>query len=292
MLHSLAFETLMKASKSFKSLSRFRINSVFDQTPKIFVSIINQNYQIQTVTRSKDLLALLKLRSKTIEQSVNLRFSIPSFTLTNEFDACAEHIIIRNLKTKELVGGFRLLSSSYVSRFSCEKKFQLNTLKSTSNRILEISQLFILPEHKHKDLHQLVAQFISAYSLKSGDELIISSQSINSASSRTAALSYCYFQILGLTSRYLNSSPQISYQVPNFEHWKAYFRDFLSLSEQNECLALLSTIFKESLCFGTMIGGIPALDADTNHIDFLTILHKEDLNRNLWKKSPYFTEYL
>ncbi len=292
MLHSIAFDTLMRASRNLQSIRRFRLNSILNQCPKIEVILENKNYQIQTVTQSKDLLALLKLRNKTAGLAGPRRLSIPSFTYTDCFDSVAEHVSIRNLHTGQIIGGFRLLSSLFTEQFSSEGKFDLESLKIKNGTILELSQLFLLSEHKHKDLMKLTARFLSDYSLKSKDEYIISAQDIRTDSNRGAALVYRYFQTLGIIEAHINCRPKSPGLVSNLNHWVNHFHSRLSKSEMEESLSLLSETFKETLSLGASVAGLPAKDHQTNHIDFLTILHKEDLNRALWKKSQNSLESL
>lgn len=290
MLHAIAFETLMRASQNLKSIYQFRSKSVFNHEPKIIFTVQNNNYKIQTVAHSKDLLSALKLRNRIDGVGFDLRLSIPSFTFTDDFDSRVDHVLIRELKSGAIVGGFRLLSNSGGERLSNNKAFDLDLLKSTNSSILELSKLFILPEHKHPDLVNLAASYISEYCLRSGDEIIISAQSLNSGSSRCAALAYRYFASLDLINNFYHCPSQTDYQVPNFQHWNNYFKDGLSCNELAEIQTLLSSTFKETLTLGASIAGPPARNRMTDRIDFLTILHKEDLNRSLWKKSQHFSE--
>lgn len=290
MLHSIAFETLKRVNRNLKSLHRFRLNSVFDQSFKIRMSVKNENYQIETITDSKDLLCALKLRHKLEDRFSDLRFSVPSFIFTDEFDSVAEHILIRNLKNGQIIGGFRLLSSGFTNQLACETKFNLHSLKQQSLKILELSKLFIFPEHKHQDLMILATKFLSEYSLKSSDDVILSIQGINSNSGKSAVLMYQYFLSLDLIKNYYLAPPLEPYLVPNFDHWNTHFKNQLSQDELSEGYSLLPSIFRETLNRGATINGAPALDRQTNRIDFLTILTKDDLNRSLWKKSSYFSE--
>ena len=101
---------------------------------------------------------------------------------------------------------------------------------------------------------------------------------------------YQYFLSLDLIKNYHQAPPQESYLVPNFDHWKAHFKNQLSQDELAESHSLLPPIFIETLNLGATISGAPALDRQTNRIDFLTILAKDELNRSLWKRSSYFSE--
>lgn len=161
-------------------------------------------------------------------------------------------------------------------------------IKKKSVAILELSRLFLLPEHNHKEMTALAARFLSQYSLAAKTELIISNKSINSGASRSAALVNEYFNSVGLNSSFFKCHVQDKYQIPNYQHWNNYFKNGLNDGELIESAALLPPVFRDSLKIGATIAAPPGFDRTTNRIDFLTILHKEDLNRSLWKQlSPH-----
>jgi hypothetical protein len=293
MLNTIALQTLMRASQNLKAIYRFRMNTFLQQSPKILVFAESLGYEIETVKTTKDLLYSLKLRSQLENSYGDFRLSLPGFSLSDELDSKADHIVFRNKKTNLIVGGFRLLSSSFTTKFSSEKNFDLTELKTKSSGILELSRLFLLPEHRHKEIMSLTVQFLSHYCLNSASELIISEQTLSSRSSRNAALTYLYFSSVSKLSTDYRIFCRPDCEVPSFQHWINHFKNGLSQSEQREVHSLFSTVFAESLELGTMIGGRPSLDKLTNRIDFLTILHKDDLNRALWKKSrPYSESFL
>lgn len=285
MLNTIAFETWKRASQNLISIYQLRLNKVLRQQAKYLVFINDSQYEIETINHTKDLYVLLKMR-RNLEQANNkLRIGLSEFALADDYDVDADHIVIRDTKTKAIVGGFRLLSSFHAKTFFNESIFKLDPIKSRYRNILELSRLFILPEHKHKDLMSLAARFLSQYTLVSKTDVIISNQSINSGASRSAALVNQYFNTVGLHNPYFQCSLHGSHHIPNYQHWTTYFKNGLNDSEISESASLLPSVFKDSLNIGVTIAAPPGFDRTTNRIDFLTILDKEDLNRSLWKKS-------
>lgn len=285
MLNTIAFETWKRASRNLISIYQLRLNKVLRQQAKHLVFINDSHYEIETINHNKDLYDLLKMR-RNLEQSNNkLRIGLSEFAFTDDYDVNADHIVIRDTKTKSIIGGFRLLSSFHTKKFFNESIFKLDPIKSKYNNILELSRLFVLPEHKHKDLMSLAARFLSQYTLEAKTDVIISNQSINSGASRSAALVNQYFTTVGLHNPYFQCSLQSSHDIPNYQHWTTYYKNGLNDSELIESASLLPSVFKDSLNIGVTIAAPPGFDRTTNRIDFLTILHKEDLNRSLWKKS-------
>lgn len=278
MLKTIAYETWKRATLNLRSLYQLRLNIILNHVPKVLIYTQNDRYEFETISSSNDLYKALKLRS-------NIQEPLTSPSLTDEFDAHADHVMIKDKKKNIIVGGFRIVCSGFHQKFSCETAFDISALKKSGSQVLEMSRLYILPEHKHTDVMYLAARFLSEYSLQSKTEIILSSQSINSGASRHAALVYRYFVSIGARSAEPFCSPRPSHEIPNFQHWNNHFKSNLSNSEIDSGASLLPTVLRESVSMGALIGGTPSIDRATNRIDFLTLLHKEDLNRSLWKKS-------
>lgn len=285
MLKTIAYETWKRATENLRSLYQLRMSNILAHVPKVLTHAQNDLYEIKTIFLSRDLYTSLKLRNELSQSSFDLHQASTLHALSDDFDTTADHIMIRDKRNNSIIGGFRLISSNTHPTLSCENAFDLIPLKQHCSRILEISRLFLLPEHKHADIIHLAARFLSEYSLNAQTEMIVSRQSINSGASRNAALAYRYLSILGAKNSEIVCKPQLSHQAPNFIHWNNHFKEHLSAHETYEGAALLSAVFQESLRLGATISGYPSLDRSTNRIDFLTLLHKEDLNRSLWTKS-------
>lgn len=290
MLNTIAFETWKRASQNLISIYQLRLNKVLHQHAKHLVFINDNGYEIDTINHTKDLYTLLKMR-RDLEQSNNkLRVGLTEFALTDDYDVDADHIVIRDAKTKKIVGGFRLLSSFHAKKFFNESIFYLESIKSKFGHSLELSRFFLLPEHKHRDLMKLTARFLSHYCLVAKTNVLLCNQSINSGASRCAALVNSYFKTVGLYNPHVMCSLQTAHDIPNYHHWSSHFKDGLTASELIESAALLPSVFKDSLDLGVTIASPPGFDRNTNRIDFLTLLHKEDLNRSLWKTSSSHSE--
>tara|TARA_B110001454_G_C12723266_1_gene436115 strand:+ start:34520 stop:35422 length:903 start_codon:yes stop_codon:yes gene_type:complete len=290
MLNTIALETWKRASQNLISLYQLRLNRVLSQNAKHLVFAKSDRYEIETIQRSTDFYAALKLRRSIEKSNHSLRVGLSDFALTDDFDIQADHVMIRDTKTGTLVGGFRLLSSHHTQSFSNEIVFNIDSIKNQSVAILELSRLFLLPEHNHKGMMAIAARFLSQYSLLAQTDVIISNQSINSGASRSAALVNQYFNSIGLHNSFFKCQVQNHFQIPNYQHWTNYFKSGLNDGELCESAALLPTVFRDSLNIGATIAAPPGFDRTTNRIDFLTILHKEDLNRSLWKQSSPLSE--
>ncbi|MBL7546215.1 MAG: GNAT family N-acetyltransferase [Bdellovibrionaceae bacterium] len=265
MLNALSFDTQKRSTNSF--------------------SLQDAQYALESASSAKDFLLLFKLRRAIETSKTNPCYILNALSTTDKYDLTARHVMVRNKKNNMLIGGFRLIQTSGATLFSSESTFDISVLKEDSGKILEMSRMFLLPEHKHKGLLQFVATFVHEYCGLTQSKTIISCQSLNTSASQLAALSARYFARQGLINNKFTCPVSKSCHVPNFQHWYKHFNEQLSKNEIQECSTLLSTGFQESLLMGATVSAIPALDRRTNRIDFLTILDKNDLNKSLWKKS-------
>lgn len=264
-------------------LSTFSFES--SQRPKNLQSIHTSDYILEPARTARNFIRLFQVR-RSIETSTSTSANmLNALSTTDKFDLNAQHIIIRSRKSNDIVGGFRLTLLTESSTLSCESIFDISPIKKKSTRLLEVSRLFLLPEHKHRHSLQLIATSIYEFFCLTHSEYIISSQSLNTRASQLAALVARYFASTGKTNLDCSCSVVPKHQVPNFQHWYNHYKENLTENEIQECSPLLSADLKESLNLGAKVSATPALDRSANRIDFLTILDKGDLNKSLWKKS-------
>mgnify|MGYP001582332625 CR=1 FL=1 len=108
--------------------------------------------------------------------------------------------------------------------------------------------------------------------------------SIKTTDPREAALLYRYFyEDKRIVPEYF-APPTAAFTMPQLDLWLNKFKNPLSEELRAEAEKLIPPLFRAYLKIGSYVGGEPAWDAEFKCIDFLTILHKEDLNKSLWKK--------
>ncbi|MEA3640458.1 MAG: GNAT family N-acyltransferase [Lamprobacter sp.] len=70
----------------------------------------------------------------------------------DEFDAFCEHLLVRETKTKRVVGCTRLLSTQgaeRIGRFYSESEFELGAIPSLPGQLLELGRTCVSPECRH-----------------------------------------------------------------------------------------------------------------------------------------------
>jgi putative hemolysin len=112
--------------------------------PKLSLSIANSPEQIKEVQQ---------LRYKVFVEAAGLPSLRNSDGLEcDEFDEFCDHLIVRDTRTSEVVGTYRVLSRSGLNKtkvFYSEKEFNLEKLSPIRDSIIEAGRACIHPDYRH-----------------------------------------------------------------------------------------------------------------------------------------------
>ena len=112
--------------------------------PKLNLSIANTQEQIREVQR---------LRYKVFVEATGLQALQNSDGLErDEFDEFCDHLIVRDTRTGEVVGTYRVLTRHGLKKtktFYSEKEFDLGKLSPIRDSIIEAGRACIHPDYRH-----------------------------------------------------------------------------------------------------------------------------------------------
>lgn len=89
----------------------------------------------------------------------------------NEYDSYAQHIIVKDNTTGQVVGYYRMISSDSLTdgkTFVCEEEYNLDHLKQTGDKICEFSRAVVKKEYRGGVVLLLIWKFILQYMLDNG----------------------------------------------------------------------------------------------------------------------------
>ena len=112
--------------------------------PKLNLSIANTQEQIREVQR---------LRYKVFVEATGLQtLQKPHGLERDEFDEFCDHLIVRDTRTGEVVGTYRILTRRGLKKtktFYSEKEFDLDKLSPIRDSIIEAGRACIHPDYRH-----------------------------------------------------------------------------------------------------------------------------------------------
>lgn len=279
MINALALQGLSR----IQSLYRWRSHRIHKFKPKIEMSIEIGPYVLKTVSSLDEMKAALGLRYDVFHGEL-LASKRPGGIDVDDYDFLCDHVILFHKKTLQLIATFRLNCSLFTNEFSSAREFDLSRLLRTPGTKLEIGRLCIHKDFRDGFTTSLLWRGIAEYMTATGSQILFGCASIKTRNPREAALLYRHFAEDGRMSPDFFAPPTKEYTMPELGLWLRGFGGPLTEAEKAEVKDLIPSLCRASLKVGAMIGGEPAWDSNFKCIDFLTLVHREDLNRSLWKR--------
>ncbi|WP_413289802.1 GNAT family N-acetyltransferase [Bdellovibrio sp. HCB337] len=283
MLNTLVLGSLGRVSTTLHSMYQMRLNRIDKFKPKIEVYSEVGPFLVKTVSSVTELKEALNLRYQVFHREMIGKTKETGVDV-DEFDFHCDHLVIVEKKTEKIVGTYRLNCSEFSKDFYSAREFNLSRILQQPGIKLELGRACIHKDYRRGVVISLLWRGIAEYMAMSNAQLLFGCASIKTENPRQAALLYKYFVSKGrIVSDYM-AFPTRAYTMPNLDLWMQYFKNPLTEAEVKEVEDLLPPLCRAYLKIGAYIGGEPAWDAEFKCIDFLTILHREDLNRTLWKR--------
>jgi len=229
-----------------------------------------------------------------IEQAQRLRFEVFNLELNkglksayqhgldiDEFDPFCDHLIVREIKSGDVVGTYRLLRGSQARRnigFYSEKEFDLSRIKQLDGELMELGRSCARKDFRDRALIPLMWEAITEQVRTHKVRYLFGCGSLYS----TGAAEVSAFYAL-LKNRYFADD---SCRVQPLENcrFKALIDD-LPMGDEQGLFQKLPSLIKGYLRIGALVCGPPALDAEFGTADFFLLLDfgamKEEYLRRL-----------
>lgn len=258
-------------------------NQVHRFQPKVEISCTVGSYDLKTITTSEELIEALKLRYQVFHREMIGKTKSLGIDV-DEFDFMCDHLIIKDRKTHQIVGTYRLNCSLFSKKFYSANEFEMTRVLAKDGVKLELGRACIHRDFRKGAVISLLWKGITLYMGKTNASTVFGCASVKTESARQAALLYKYFETQDLYRPNFFCPPKMKYAMPDIDLWIQSMDRDLSFEEMSEAKALVPSLCQAYINAGATLGGEPAYDEEYKCIDFLTILEKEDLNKALWKR--------
>lgn len=282
-MNSAAIQGLQKVSKGFLDYYSIRQHKVHRFQPKIEIENEVGPFIYRTVRTSEELISALRLRYEVFHHEM-IGKAQPFGIDVDEYDALCDHLIILEKRSGKIVGTYRLNCSLFSNQFYSAREFHLvNILEQPGNK-LELGRACIHKDFRRGIVISLLWKGIADYMAASQAQVLFGCASIKTDNPREASLLYKHFESQGRFVQEYFAPPTLKYTMPGLGLWIQSYQGGINEAEQKEAEAMIPPLCRAYLKIGAYLGGEPAYDAEFKCIDFLTVLHREDLNRTLWKR--------
>ncbi|WP_030620521.1 GNAT family N-acetyltransferase [Streptomyces sclerotialus] len=184
----------------------------------------------------------------------------------DEFDAPADHLIVTDTSSGEVVGTYRLLPPGRTERSYAEDEFDLRALQELRGRMVEAGRSCVHPDHRTGAVINLMWAALARYVLLSGARYLSGCASVPLADGGQAASNAW---LLGNIKHCAPADLRVHPRRP----WTPR-----GVSENKPSYALVPPLLRGYLRLGAWMCGAPAHDPEFDVADFFVLLDVDRLD--------------
>lgn len=244
--------------------------------PNVCLNIDTEHFSLTTANNVQDLVEVLKFR-----HDVFIRDGLDKKTLfgldVDEYDAFADHLIIREKLRGTIVGTYRLLFSNYVESFYSATEFKMDAFLELPGTKLELGRACIRDGYRDGPAIYMLWKGLAAYIMETQPKYLFGCSSVKNMNPRVIANVEKYLD------KYRTDTPidvRKAFEFPQLEKRMAA----LSPEEKSEAKSMLPPLLRTYLNAGAEVAGPPALDRAFKCTDFLTIMDLTKMSSSFRRK--------
>ncbi|NBW98806.1 GNAT family N-acetyltransferase [bacterium] len=243
---------------------------------KVAIYFERSKYRVRTIETQEELERVLQFRYEVFHREFQNKM-IPFGIDWEALDAKADHLVIEDLQTDQIVGTYRLISTSFGNTLYSNTEFDLDEFLKTPGVKLELSRACIHRNYRNGSVITLLWRGVCEYIAALKADEVIGCSSVNTMDGREVA-------------RMISSLAKQRSQLESFTILprESYLRrNGLHLVNQSKVEAIPS-LLQVYLKAGAKVSLHPAWDYDFHCVDFFTVLKVEHMKSNF--KSKYRIE--
>lgn len=247
--------------------------------PKVFFQHDFKNFRITTACCSEDLRKILKLRHQIFVKDLNRKDQVLEVDF-DRYDLLADHIMIVDKTTNQVIGTYRILSTQFTNKFYSENEFKIHEIHDLPDHKIELGRACIHKDYRKGFTLHLIWQALAHYMKLVDARYAFGCSSVFTDDHDTLSEILNSFQKEEWGDD-LNIQPTAKYRFPlpfNIQSGK----DFRDMQD------LIPPLLKTYLKAGAKIYGQPAWDRDFRCADIFTVLDVQKMTPKYHKK--YFGE--
>jgi len=239
-------------------------------------------FDVKIATNAREIEEAQRLRFQVFNLELNkgLKASYECGLDVDEFDAYCDHLIVRDLKSGDVVGTYRLLRGAQARRhigFYSEKEFDLSRIKERDGELMELGRSCARKDFRDRSLLPLMWEAIAEQVRLHDVRYLFGCGSLYTT--ETAEVS-AIFSLL--KNRYYASEVFRVSPVANCR-FVGVLSD-LPISDEQTLFQKLPSLIKGYLRIGAVVCGAPALDKEFGTADFFLLLDFGTLKEEYLKR--------
>jgi putative hemolysin len=228
------------------------------------------DFEVKIATEPSEIEQVQRLRFQVFNVELNkgLKSSYERGLDVDEFDPYCDHLLVRDLKSGDVVGTYRLLRGSQARQhigFYSEKEFDLSRIKLLDGELMELGRSCARKDFRDRALIPLMWDAIAEQVKKHQVRYLFGCGSLYTTETAEVGATFCM-----LKNKYYAPEAYRVFPVEGCK-FKDLTDDGLILDEQ-ALFQKLPSLIKGYLRIGALVCGPPALDAEFGTADFFLLL--------------------
>lgn len=244
--------------------------------PKVSFSFDFRGYTIKTVSDSKELWEVLKLRFDIFTETygVKMKFSEIDF---DKLDLLGDHIVLIDQSNNKIIGTYRLICSSFSNEFYSDSEFEIEGFKNSPGVKVELGRACIHEDYRTGASISLIWRGLAKYVLLTEANYLFGCTSVRTTCPQIAyaVIKYCRREFQG--NKY-NIYPTRKYSYPSSAPLQIVQNEELKVEDY------IPSLMKSYLAAGAIVYGEPALDKGFGCTDYFTVLDLENIHPMYYKR--------
>lgn len=245
--------------------------------PKIKFSIKVGNFIVKTVEDSNELKKILHLRYNVFYKEMLNKKKLFKLDV-DKFDFIADHIMVIDTKTNNVIGTYRVLCSLFTNKFYSETEFDISNIKLLKATKIELGRASISKEYRNGISLIALWKGIANYSKAVDARYVFGCSSIKTENILEIIFAYKYLRQYEETI----SKPHENFRIKNFDKYIELL-DKITI-DTKELKVFIPPLLQSYIKAGAKICGTPAYDKHFKCADFMTLLDTNDMNHSLTSK--------
>ena len=236
--------------------------------PKVRFAIDAGNFSIKTVETPGELEEALELRHEVFYREYQ-NSELPWGLDVDDYDLMCDHLVIRDLQEKKLVGTYRLISSSFSEQFYSQSEFDLGTFLQSPGVKLELGRACVDKSYRSGMVMTLLWRGLAQYIRLVKADYLFGCSSVKTVDPSSVAKISKYLENQGYLSQEFGIAPLPEFRMPKDQELEA----------EGEVKDWIPSLLNAYLKAGAQVHGAPALDRAFGCVDYFTILKTAQLNQ-------------
>lgn len=268
--------TVKQAFENIDAELKLHHYKVREFEPKIRLGFTKGHFTVKTVDAPEELEAALRLRF-TIFHKEYMQKRRSSGVDVDKLDFVCDHLIIRDDRSGEIVGTYRLNSSTYSDTFYSSGEFEIDELLAQPGNKLELGRACISKDYRTGVVIALLWRGISEYMLQTKTDIMFGCASVKTIEPLEIGLVMYHLMQKNVVCFDYGVTPTRKYKVKSLKKVLDYIEKNPYEYNEEAVAKMVPSLFQSYIKMGIKVYGEPALDRDFHCIDFLVVMKTAEM---------------